>query len=68
MPRRKGGLAATVFVLIMIGSIGFFNLTRHPRFQTFHTVDVLQLIATGMCYGVALAGIIEFLRRSAEER
>lgn len=68
MPGRRRSLAATVFVLIIIGSIGFFNLTRHPRFQAFHTVDVIQLIATGMCYGVALAGIIVFLRRSPQER
>ena len=61
---RKGqkGLG-TYFVLIVIGSIGFFELTQKPRFQTFHTVDVLQLIATGMCYGVALAGIIALLLR-----
>jgi hypothetical protein len=51
---------ASVFVLIMIGSIGFLNLTERPRFELFHTVDVVQLLATGMCYGVALAMLATF--------
>ena len=63
----KRGLAGSILVLIVIGSIGFFNLTQRPRFQTFHSVDVLQLLATGMCYGVALAGIFALLRRRNAE-
>lgn len=64
-PRR--GLAGSILVLIVIGSIGFFSLTQRPRFQAFHSVDVLQLLATGMCYGVALSGIFELLRRRNAE-
>lgn len=63
MLRRGRSLAASVFVLILVGSIGFFSLTQRPRFQAFHAVDVVQLLATGMCYGVALAGIVAMLRK-----
>lgn len=62
MARRKGILPVSILVLIVVGSIGFLNLSQRPRFQAFHTVDVLQLLATGMCYGVALAGIFALVR------
>ena len=63
MAGRKRSLSVSILILIVVGSIGFVNLTQRPRFQAFHTVDVLQLLATGMCYGIALAGIIALLRR-----
>ncbi len=47
-----------MLVLILIGSIGLVHLSEQARFQAFHTVDVVQLLATGMCYGVALAGLL----------
>jgi hypothetical protein len=62
MARRKGILPVSILVLIVVGSIGFLNLSQRARFQTFHTVDVLQLLATGMCYGAALAGIFALVR------
>lgn len=67
MARKKGTLGASVGVLTLIGSIGFLNLSHHPRFQAFHTVDVLQLLATGMCYGIALAGILSLIRGKTAE-
>ncbi len=54
----------SIVVLIVVGLIGVFSLMGRPRFQTYHTVDVLQLIASGMCFGVALTRIlIAFGRR-----
>ena len=48
-PRRLAIIA------VFIGLIGFLRISRNPRFELFHAVDILQLIATGMCFGVALA-------------
>lgn len=67
MARRTRTLSASILGLIVVGSVGFLNLTQRPRFQAFHTVDVLQLLATGMCYGVALAGIFALLRKPSAE-
>jgi hypothetical protein len=39
-------------IVIIIGLIGLTTLMRRPRFETFHTVDVLQLLASGACFGV----------------
>ncbi len=49
-------------VLIVIGFIGLFMLTRNDRFAAFRAVDVLQLLASGMCFGVALAILLAALR------
>ena len=59
--RDKRILPAILFPVI-IGLIGFFNLTQRERFSSFHTVDVLQLLATGMCFGIALAALFALLR------
>ncbi|MGH9727854.1 MAG: hypothetical protein ACRD4V_04610 [Candidatus Acidiferrales bacterium] len=67
MLRRRRSLAASAFVLIVVGSIGFFSLSQRPRFQAIHTVDVVQLLATGMCYGVALAGIFAMFRKPSAD-
>lgn len=56
MPFRRR--LPSVAVLIVVGLIGVFSLTTRPRFQMFHTVDVLQLVVSGMCFGVALARAI----------
>ncbi len=63
MSNRYIHLSTGVFVPFLIGAGGFFDLTQRPRFATFHTVDVIQLLAAGMCFGIALTGLIEFLRK-----
>jgi hypothetical protein len=50
---------------VLIGLIGLMPLTLNPRFELFHTVDVLQLLASGMCFGVGLAALIAMLRGRA---
>jgi len=41
-------------IVIMIGLIGFSTLARRPRFQDIHNVDILQLLASGACFGIGL--------------
>ena len=55
-------LGSAVFAPIFIGSIGLMNLMHQPRFETYRTVDVVQLLGSGACYGVALSALILFLR------
>lgn len=47
-PRRAAAF------LILIGLFGLTIVMRHPRFAAFHTVDVLQLLASGACFGVGI--------------
>jgi hypothetical protein len=47
---------------VVIGSIGLFGLMAKPRFADIHTVDVVQLLGSGACFGVAMCAIAIFIR------
>ena len=64
MPKRSKSAVSSFFALFVVGLVGLVKLRGKPRFQSFHTVDVLQLLATGMCFGVALALLFAILRGS----
>jgi drug/metabolite transporter (DMT)-like permease len=40
--------------LILLGFFGILIVTRNPRFASFHSVDVLQLVASGACFGIGI--------------
>jgi uncharacterized membrane protein len=61
MLNRKS-LTSAVVVPLIVGLIGLMNLMHQPRFASFHNVDVLQLLASGMCFGIALAALLALLR------
>jgi hypothetical protein len=51
-------------VVILIGLLGLTTVMRNPRFQNFHTVDILQLIASGACFGLGLMSLMMSGRKS----
>ena len=53
---------AQPLILVVIGSIALMNVASSPRSSTFHAVDVLGLMASGVCFGVALALMLRVLR------
>lgn len=55
-------LTSTIAVPLIIGILALVNLMQRPRFAAFHNVDVLQLLGSGMCFGVALAGLFSLVR------
>ena len=63
---KRNGLLSTVAVTVIIGCIGLVHLMEQLRFQNFHNVDVLQLIGSGMCFGVALMALISMFRKPRE--
>ena len=50
-----------VVMPLLLGLIALAGLMRNPRLHTFRTVDVLQLLGTGMCFGVALTAAMFWL-------
>ena len=54
-----------VLIPFFIGLIGLMHLVSGPRFEAIHTVDALQLLASGACFGVALAALFALLRAPA---
>ncbi len=61
MPGRRQTTAA-ILVPVLAGSVGLIHLMSQPRFEAIRTVDVLQLIGSGMCFGIALSAVIVLLR------
>lgn len=57
----------SIVVLFIISIITLGDVIREPQFALIRTVDVVQLFASGMCFGVALATLITVLRTKAHK-
>jgi hypothetical protein len=55
-------LISAVLVPLAVGLVGMAHLMNQPGFAAFPSVDVVQLIGSGMCFGVALFALILLLR------
>lgn len=64
---RRRTLTSAIVVPLIVGLIGLLNLMHKPRFAAFHNVDILQLIASGMCFGIALFALLTLLRGPRSE-
>ena len=58
--RRK---MAPFWMPLLFGLLGVSRLIDNPRLAGVRAVDIIQLLATGMCLGVALTTLVHFLRR-----
>jgi len=45
------------------GLIAFSGVAGNPRFQTYHTLDVIRLMTAGAGFAVCLFALIMFLRK-----
>jgi hypothetical protein len=62
--RNRRTFTPKVFVPLFIATMGFAafaNMASSPRFATFYTIDVVRLIASGMCFGAAVAALLIFV-------
>ena len=66
MEQTRRRRLAKVVIPVFVGLSGLLTLINRPRFQTYHTVDVLQLLATGMCFGIALVWLLMAIRGPGE--
>jgi hypothetical protein len=57
--RKRNGAAVT---LIVIASAGVMLAAKSPHFDLIRSVDLLQLVGSGACLGVAIT--LMFLKRS----
>ncbi len=60
-PRRKTAVAMIV-ISVVVGITSLTTVISRPRFSGYATVDVLQLLASGLCFGIAFVGIVRALR------
>jgi hypothetical protein len=52
-----------VFIGVSFGAISLISMAARTRFEAIRALDVVQLIGAGMCFGVALVGIVIILRK-----
>jgi hypothetical protein len=50
------------FIPLLFGVMSFSNVIGNPRVAALHGSDVLQLIASGMCFGAAIALFAVYMR------
>lgn len=55
MNKRRVGVAT---FLVLLGLMPLFNNFSNPRLQNLHVPDRLQLIAAGLCFGVAFGLLV----------
>jgi hypothetical protein len=46
----------------VFGTVSLVRMLGKPTFETIRTVDAVQLIGTGMCFGAAIFALVLFLR------
>ena len=49
-------------ILLLFGVLGILNFAVMPRSPSLRTVEAVQLVACGMCFGVALVWLVARLR------
>jgi len=50
---------------LLVGLFSLAMVMRRPRFATYHTVDVLELVAAGVMFGLALRAIAMLIHRDS---
>ena len=63
MSNRKRPPVVVFIIPLVIGLIGFSRVTQRPQFESYRTLDVVQLVVSGACFGAALTGLIVMLVR-----
>ena len=52
----------TGLILVLWGGLALLSSLSKPRVQALHGTDILGLIGSGMCFGVAFVGLIGRLK------
>jgi hypothetical protein len=66
MPSRK--LFTFFFAVFFFGGVAALsNVFGNPRFATIRAVDMVHLIAVGLCFGAALMALVARLKSGLKE-
>ena len=55
---RKGPAAMMWLVCVIVGIAGLNRVMSSPAYAVYRGVDVVQLLGSGACFGVAMMGVI----------
>ena len=62
-PTKARSQLTQMIVLIAIGLVALYAVMHSPRFEQFRTVDVVLLVAAGLCFGVAFSLLLSRSKR-----
>jgi len=54
---KRSGRFTGLFIALW-GTLALLNSLSKPRIAALHATDILGLIGAGMCFGVAIVGLI----------
>ena len=60
---RKRPPVVLFIIPLVIGLLGFYRVTHSAQFESYRTVDVVQLLVSGAGFGAALVGVMVTLLR-----
>jgi len=60
---RKRPPVVLFIIPLMLGLSGLYRVTQSPSFESYRTVDVVQLLVSGAGFGAALVGVMFTLLR-----
>ena len=63
MADRKRPPVVAWLIPLFIGLLGLYRVMQSPQFESYRTVDVVQLLGSGACIGAAMVGLIVWLLR-----
>jgi hypothetical protein len=63
MEARKRPPVVVFVIPLVVGLLGFSRVTQGPQFDSYRTVDVVQLLVSGGCVGAAMTGLLVMLLR-----
>ena len=61
--RNRPPMVIFIILLLFFGLNGFYRVTQSPQFESYRTLDVIQLVVSGACFGVLLTGLFVRLLR-----
>ena len=67
MSNRKRPPVVLFVIPLLIGLLGVYRVMEGPQIESYRTVDVVQLLGSGACFGAALTGLIVILLRPRTE-
>ena len=64
MTDRKRPPVVVWIIPLLIAFAGFYRVTQSSSFEMYRTVDIVQLLGSGVSFGAAMVGVImSVLRR-----
>lgn len=58
MADRRLPITMASLLTLFVGLSGLYKVMQSPQFESYRTVDVVQLLGCGACFAGAIAGLV----------